>query len=72
MQSLCAAVLTLRALLSPSELQQCSWSIDPNVRMEHLLHQSESTGPIRRCPETWMIDQPSHLTPIRVHGGIGP
>jgi len=20
----------------------------------------------------WQIDQPSHLTPVRVHGGIGP
>ncbi len=49
------------------------WSSDPNMRMEELLNVSEDLrqiqGEIRRF---WMIDQPSHMTYYRVHGGIGP
>ncbi len=49
------------------------YSSDPNMRMEELLNESENLrqmqGEWRRW---WMIDQPSHLTPIRVHGGLGP
>ena len=49
------------------------WSSDPNIRMGELLNVSEDLrqmhGEYRRF---WMIDQPSHLTPIRVHGGVGP
>jgi hypothetical protein len=26
----------------------------------------------REWERFWMLDQPSHLTPDRVHGGIGP
>jgi len=50
-------------------------SSDPNVRMEQLLNQSEGSGQIHG---EWIRganlikDSPSHLTPIRVHGGIGP
>jgi hypothetical protein len=45
---------------------------DPSVRMEQLLNQGGED--IRRIesPRFWLNDQPSHLTPIRVHGGIGP
>ncbi len=48
--------------------QYCS---DPNVRMSQLLNQSEDLrqmqGEFRRF---WLNDQPSHLTPERLHGGI--
>jgi hypothetical protein len=50
-------------------------SSDPNVRMEQLLNVSEGPGQIPAdagWSRFWMNDQPSHLTPIRVHGGIGP
>jgi len=52
-----------------------SESSEPNVRIEQLLNQSEGSGQIH---VEWirganMIkDSPSDLTPIRVHGGIGP
>lgn len=49
------------------------WSSDPNERMQELLNVSEDLRQIRgEWRRFWMIDQPSHLTPIRVHGGIGP
>jgi hypothetical protein len=54
-----------------------NWSFletgDPNVRMEQLLNQSEDIGQLKDgWSKNWMNDPPSHLTPIRVHGGIGP
>jgi hypothetical protein len=49
------------------------WSGDPNVRMEQEMFVSEDLRQV--CDEwrrIWFTDQPSHLTPVRVHGGIGP
>lgn len=49
------------------------YSSDPNERMEQLLYQSEDLRQIRgEWRRFWFTDQPSHLTPVRVHGGIGP
>jgi Mg-chelatase subunit ChlI len=46
---------------------------DPNQRMDVLLNQSEDLRQIgNEWRRFWMNDQPSHLTPERVHGGIGP
>lgn len=47
------------------------YSSDPNIRMSQLLNQSEDLRQI--MPEWrrfWLNDQPSHLTPERIHGGI--
>lgn len=44
---------------------------DPNTRMSSLIHQSEDLRQIRgEWQRIWFTDQPSHLTPERVHGGI--
>jgi hypothetical protein len=44
---------------------------EPNTRMEGLIHQSEDLRQIRgEWRRIWFTDQPSHLTPERVHGGI--
>jgi hypothetical protein len=49
------------------------YSSDPNERLEELMNESENLRQIKgEWRRFWMIDQPSHLTPIRVHGGIGP
>lgn len=49
------------------------WSSDPNRRMQQLLNVSEGLRQIQdEWDRFWFTDQPSHLTPIRVHGGIGP
>jgi hypothetical protein len=46
---------------------------DPNERLRQELNQSENLRQIRQeWNRFWMVDQPSHLTPDRVHGGIGP
>jgi len=49
------------------------YSSDPNERMQQMLNQSEDLRQVRKeWNRFWMNDQPSHLTPDRVHGGIGP
>jgi hypothetical protein len=44
----------------------------PDRRMMVLINQSENLRQIEYEMERfWMVDQPSHLTPERVHGGVG-
>ncbi len=48
------------------------WSSDPNTRMSQLLNVSEDLRQIEyEWQRFWFTDQPSHLTPVRVHGGLG-
>ena len=48
------------------------YSSDPNERTNELLNNSEDLRTIRyEWERIWFTDQPSHLTPQRVHGGIG-
>jgi coenzyme F420-reducing hydrogenase beta subunit len=47
------------------------YSSDPNTRMQQLINQSEDLRQIEaEWRRFWFNDQPSHLTPERVHGGI--
>jgi hypothetical protein len=49
------------------------YSSDPNERMEQLIVNSENLRQIKEeWKRIWFTDQPSHLTPDRVHGGISP
>ena len=68
------SVLTLGVVLSANT--GCfinALASDPNQRMDELLNWSENLRQIRgEWARFWMVDQPSHLTPIRVHGGLGP
>jgi hypothetical protein len=49
------------------------YSSDPMVRMEENMIDSENLRQIHdELRRFWMNDQPSHLTPYRVHGGVGP
>jgi hypothetical protein len=49
------------------------YSSDPMVRMEQLMIDSENLRQIHdEWRRFWMNDQPSHLTPYRVHGGVAP
>jgi hypothetical protein len=48
-----------------------AYSSDPNRRITELLNQSENLRQIEyEWERIWFTDQPSHLTPERVHGGI--
>jgi hypothetical protein len=47
------------------------YSGDPNLRIIKLLNNSEDLRQIEyEWNRFWFTDQPSHLTPERVHGGI--
>jgi hypothetical protein len=47
------------------------YSSDPNRRILELLNNSEDLRVIQdEWERIWFTDQPSHLTPERVHGGI--
>jgi len=45
-------------------------SSDPNERMREMLNENESRGPISANRQK--SEQPSHLTPVRIHGRVGP
>jgi hypothetical protein len=66
-----AAVLALTSVNAGCFVNM--YSSDPNERMQQMLTQSENLRQIRKeWARFWMVDQPSHLTPDRVHGGVGP
>ena len=47
------------------------YSSDPNRRIVELLNNSEDLRQIEyEWERIWFTDQPSHMTPERVHGGI--
>jgi hypothetical protein len=47
------------------------YSSDPNRRTHELLNTSEDLRQIEyEWERIWFTDEPSHLTPERVHGGI--
>lgn len=47
------------------------YSSDPTLRMQELMNQSEDLRQARlEWRRFWMVDQPSHLTPERIHGGL--
>ena len=47
------------------------FSSDPNRRIQELLNISEDLRQIEyEWERIWFVDQPSHMTPERVHGGI--
>ena len=49
------------------------YSSNPTVRMEQMLIDSENLRQMHdEWRRFWMNDQPSHLTPYRIHGGVGP
>ena len=64
----------LAALLMPGTGCMINqYSSDPLVRMEQMMIDSENLRQMHdEWRRFWMNDQPSHLTPYRIHGGIGP
>jgi hypothetical protein len=48
-----------------------AYSSDPNRRISELLVQSEDLRQIEyEWERIWFTDEPSHMTPERVHGGV--
>ena len=71
MRRLLLAVLTMALVLSNSGCLINIYSSDPNERIKELLNNSEDLRQIQyEWQRIWFTDQPSHLTPERVDGGI--
>jgi len=64
-------LLAAMALLSIGTGCINQYASDPTKRMDQMLNQSED---LRQIGQTWrrfwFNDQPSHMTPERIHGGI--
>jgi len=59
------------SLTLPSGRYLQHYSHDPNTRMQQLLHESEDLRQMNNERRPFRFnDQPSHLTPERIHGGI--
>jgi hypothetical protein len=49
-----------------------AYSSNPTRRITELMNQSEDLRQIEyEWERIWFVDQPSHMTPERVHGGVG-
>lgn len=47
------------------------YASEPLIRMQQLINQSEDQRQIGEFWQRfWFNDQPSHLTPARIHGGV--
>jgi hypothetical protein len=47
------------------------YSADPTLRTQQLIYTSEDLrAMLMEWERFWFLDQPSHLTPQRVHGGV--
>ncbi len=66
---LCAALL-LGSLASTGCILPM-YSANPSRRAEQLVNTSEDLRlMLQEWERFWQIDQPSHMTPYRVHGGV--
>lgn len=65
------AILGSSLLSSAGCLPINEYSSDPDLRSQELMNQSEDLRQARlEWRRFWMIDQPSHLSPERIHGGM--
>jgi len=59
------------ALLLSTGCVHAIFSSDPLRRNNQLLYKSEDMRLIQdEWERFWMLDQPSHMTPYRTHGGV--
>ena len=71
MRRLLVAVALGGVVLANSGCLLNQYSSDPNRRITELLNNSENLRQIEyEWERIWLNDEPSHLTPERVHGGI--
>lgn len=70
-RKLILGLIAALALVGNSGCILNQYSSDPNVRMTQLLYHSEDLRQMHNeWRRFWFNDQPSHLSPERVNGGI--
>ena len=71
MRKLLGAVALALCFSSTTGCLVPAYSGDPTRRSQQLIYTSENLRMLLEDWERlWMLDQPSHLTPYRTHGGI--
>ena len=71
MRKLLFAVLLGMGLASATGCFVPAYSGDPTRRSQQLIYTSENLRMLLEDWERlWLLDQPSHLSPYRTHGGI--
>jgi hypothetical protein len=71
MRRLIGAALLALALSSSTGCFLPIYSGDPARRTEQLIYTSEDLRAfIEQWERIWFLDQPDHMTPKRVHGGV--
>jgi hypothetical protein len=71
MQRLLLAMLAALSLAATTGCILPAYSGDPVRRTQELIFTSENLRQIlEEWERFWFLDQPSHMTPYRVHGGI--
>ncbi len=71
MRNFIIAALLGIALVSNTGCFVPIYSADPSRRTTELIHTSENMRAILdEWQRIWFLDQPSHLSPYRTHGGI--
>ncbi len=70
-QRLCVLLLACGCISSMVGCILPAYSALPTRRAEQLIYTSENLRAlVGEWERFWLLDQPSHLTPYRVHGGI--
>ncbi|HEY5313855.1 MAG TPA: hypothetical protein VIK18_15105 [Pirellulales bacterium] len=71
MRKLLGAVVLAVCFSSTTGCLVPAYSGDPTRRSQQLIYTSENLRMLLEDWErVWMLDQPSHLSPYRTHGGI--
>ncbi|RMF45352.1 MAG: hypothetical protein D6753_00360 [Planctomycetota bacterium] len=67
---ICAALL-IGSMAAATGCALPIYSADPTRRAEQLVYTSENLRLLlQEWERFWMVDQPDHMTPFRVHGGV--
>jgi hypothetical protein len=70
-QRLCLLILVVGSLSSFVGCLIPAYSALPTRRAEELIYSSENMRAlVDEWERFWLLDQPSHLSPYRVHGGV--
>jgi hypothetical protein len=71
MRRLLMALIATAALAANTGCLLPIYSADPARRAQQLIFTSENLRQfLDEWERIWLLDQPSHLTPLRTHGGI--
>jgi hypothetical protein len=73
MRRLCLLVVFLVLSLGNTGCFINMWSSDPNDRLKEELIVSENLRQAKNeWRRFWLLDEPSHMTPSSLHGGVMP